>query len=57
LKTFEAKGQPQKFWVLMGDSYRRLWRRKVNFWAWACFYGASRSNFHGHTRLVLVWEN
>ncbi len=24
LKTFEAKGQPQKFWVLMGDSYRRL---------------------------------
>jgi hypothetical protein len=23
LKTFEAKGQPQKIWVLIGDSYTR----------------------------------
>lgn len=23
LKTFEAKGQPQKFWVLISDSYTR----------------------------------
>jgi hypothetical protein len=23
LKTFDAKGQPQKIWVLIGDSYIR----------------------------------